>query len=136
MKKINKLLRTCLVLVLVFFSISSGITVSATNNKSDRKAISSITVDGKKAIWDGEFHLYVAESNSDTAKVKVKLKKGWKLKKITHYSENTGKSCKVKNGGTIKPLDPSDDDDYTVLQIKAIKNKKSATIKVAVWWLD
>jgi hypothetical protein len=100
MKATRKLLRLSLVLLLVIFTLSSGMVVSATNKKSDRAAFSSITIGGKKPRDWSDYP--EVNPKSKKAKVKVKLKKGWKLKKIRYYDADKDKTCTVKNGGTIK----------------------------------
>lgn len=129
MNRVRKMLRLCLVVVLVISSLSAGMTVSAINTKEEFNAFSSIKVGGKKIVYDAEDDPQV-DVRSSKVKVKVKPKKGWKIKKITcSYSSQRHKDLKLKNGGTFKAYYDSD----IWLRIKAKKGKKTATIEVTVY---
>ncbi len=136
MKKVRKLLCTLLALTLVFCSFSAGMTVSALskNAKNCRNAYSSITVtftSGTKSKVP--LKTYPEEAGAVTTgnklKVKVKTKKGWKLKKMSYYNANTGKTKKLKNGGSVKLNYNAD----SAVIIKAKKKKKSATYTLHVF---
>ena len=136
MKKPQKLLRLCLILLLVFFTFSAGVTASAAgkNVKNCKKAFSSITVtftSGTKSKVP--LKTYPEEAGAVTTgnklKVKVKTKKGWKLKKMSYYNANTGKTKKLKNGGSVKLNYNAD----SAVIIKAKKKKKSATYTLHVF---
>ena len=127
MKTIKKLLCTLVALTLVFCSLSSVMTVSAKDETSEwTDAFSSITIGGKKVDWsDGDAP--EVELTTKTAVVKVKVKSGWKLKKISFH--NGKKTVTVKNGGTIKS--PRNYDSY--VRFKATKGKKKDTVTVYVY---
>lgn len=108
MKKSKRLLCTLIALLLVFCSLSSVMTVSAlspeTNEKHCKEAFSSVTIGGKKVnLKDiaGGWGDLTLKTKKKSVKVKVKLKNGWKLKKIFYYNSK-GKEVKVKNGGSVK----------------------------------
>lgn len=130
MKKVRKWMRTVLVVLLVVFTLSSGMTASALskNAKNCRKAFSSISVtfsDGSKSKVP--LKSYPEDAGATTTgnklKVKAKLKKGWKLKKMSYYNANTGKTKKLKNGGSVKLNYNAD----SCVIIKAKKKKDTAT---------
>ena len=132
MKTIKKLLCTLLALTLVFCSLSSVMTAGAMNKKCDYKAFSSVKVGGKKLDMkeaeEDEYGELVLGKKTKKAKVQVKLKSGWKLRKITYFDAYKGKKTSVKNGGTIRAN--ADVDSY--LRIKAVKGSKTATIEFSV----
>lgn len=132
MKMSKKLLHSLIALLLVCCFLSAGVTVSATkvNDKMCRKAFSSITV-GKKKVnlkYVGEDDIVLGRKTKK-AKVKVKLKKGWKLKKITYHDAKRRKNYTVKNGGTIKPNPIID----SFLRIRAVKGKNTAIAQFYVF---
>lgn len=134
MKKIKKMLCTLIALLLVFCSLSSVMTVGATNKKSDYKAFSSVKVGKKKLnLKNGakyeEYGDVILPRNTKKAKVQVKLKSGWKLKKITYFDADRVKKSTVKNGGTIRINSQID----SYLRIKAVKGSKTATIEFGVF---
>ena len=127
MKATRKLLRLSLVLLLVLFTFSAGMTVSATNTKKDVKAFKSITIGGKKVkgIEDWEEH----EVKTKKPKVKVKVASGWKLKKITFNHGEGTKSQKIKNGGTIKLKGMFEN----YVTVTAKKGNKTAKVQICVY---
>lgn len=136
--KTKKLVRICLALLLVFFSLSSNMVVCAEEIKIDweknekycKNAFSSVSIGGKKVnlkdIVGGNGGILLKTKKSKV-KVKVKLKNGWKLKKIYYYG-SSGKEVRIKNGRTVKTKKILDDN----LMIKVVKKKKSAELVVAI----
>ena len=135
MKKIKKLLFTLAALTLVFCSLSSVMTVSAlnANQKLCKKAISSITltIGDQKAKVPLEDYPDATEMLTDAleVKVKVKLKKDWKLKKMSYYDAGTGKTTKIKNGGSF----PISESPGSCLTIKMENKKKNKTCKYKLY---
>lgn len=127
MKKAKKLLRIAIALLLVFCSFGSVMTAGATNTKKDIKAFKSITIGGRKVrnIEDDAEH----EVKTKKPKVKVKVAKGWKLKKIIFNHGEGTKNQKIKNGGTIKLKGVFEN--YVIVTAK--KGKKTAKVEICVY---
>ena len=129
MKTIKKLLCTLVALTLVFCSLSSVMTVSASNTKKDLKAFKSITIGGRKVKDSEILEDYEFESSTRKPKVKVKVASGWKLKKITFNHGEGTKNQKIKNGGRIKLKGVFEN----YLTITAKKGSKTAKIELCVY---
>jgi hypothetical protein len=127
MRTTKKLLRLSLILLLVVFTLSCGMMASATNKKSDRAAFCSIAIGGKKPRGWSDYP--EVNPKSKKAKVKVKVKKGWKLKKIRYYDADKDKTYTVKNGGKIKVNRIID----SYITITAKKGKKTAKVEIGVF---
>lgn len=138
MKKAAKLIRISLVLLLVLCSLGSSLVVGAEEVKTDweknekncKSALSSVSIGGKKVnLKDipGGWADMTLKTKKSKVKIQVKLKNGWKLKKIYYYG-SSGKEVKVKNGSSVKTKKILDDN----LMIKVAKDKQTAELVVGI----
>lgn len=127
MKTTRKLLRTFLILLLVFSTLSCGLTVGATNTKKDAKAFKSVTIDGKKVTGFEEWPEVEVKTKKPT--VKVKMAKGWKLQKICYNHGEGTKHVKIKNGGKMKLKGVFEN----YLFITAKKGSTTAKVEICVY---
>lgn len=113
MKKMKRLLSSLLALLLVFCSLSAGMTVLAAEETEVPEEgvvavastpFASFTVGGRKVDFSKATYSVVTNYTAATAKIQWKLNKGWKLSELYYgqYVNGKYKETKVKNGDTVK----------------------------------
>lgn len=106
MKRTRNLLSALLAFLLVFCSLSAGMTVLAVADEdapiASAEPFASLKVGGKAIKLDNNDTYTFLNYGKTSAKVQWKLNEGWNVTRTSYFTSSNSKDTTLKNGGTVK----------------------------------